>query len=374
LGEDVSMLRRTLYTLLVLATACVMVWPMFGVQTSVEAKSTEPTIYSMYFGDLHTHTAYSDAWEGTPWDAYAAAIDAGADFMAVTDHVGFWHAYQGLAMDEEEWADTLLAADHFTSEDFVAMAGYEAWLLAKLGEVNVYNIDQLPPQEQLKVRSERLPDFYEWLAQQTGAIGQFNHPLYMSKDFENYAYLSESRDGAMSAIEVYNAENYEASYIKALDAGWHVMPTANSDTHNPDWISGSEVRTVLLAPSLTPDNLYDAIRQNRGYGTLDKNLEVYFAVDGAVMGSTLTTVTSTCTATIHIEDPDGVASDAITLVEIVSDEGIVVASMSADSTVVDWTVTLDTESASYYYLRVTTASALSGGEGVTAWTAPVWTG
>jgi hypothetical protein len=152
------------------------------------------------------------------------------------------------------------------------------------------------------------------------------------------------------------------------------MPTANSDTHNPDWISGSEVRTVLLAPSLTPDNLYDAIRQNRGYGTLDKNLEVYFAVDGAVMGSTLTTVTSTCTATIHIEDPDGVASDAITLVEIVSDEGIVVASMSADSTVVDWTVTLDTESASYYYLRVTTASALSGGEGVTAWTAPVWTG
>ncbi len=367
------MVKRTLYTLLALATALVLTWPMFGVQTTVEAKATEPTTYTMYFGDLHTHTAYSDAWEGTPWDAYAAAIAAGADFMAVTDHVGFWHAYQGLTMDEEEWADSLLAAEYYTSENFVAMAGYETWLLAKLGEVNVYNIDHLPPQEQLKLRSERLPDFYDWLAQQTGAIGQFNHPLYMSKDFEDYAYLSESRDGAMSAIEVYNAENYEASYIKALDAGWHVMPTANSDTHNPDWISGSEVRTVLLAPSLTPDNLYDAIRQNRGYGTLDKNLEVYFAVDGVIMGSTLGRVDETCTATIRINDPDGVASDAITLVEIVSDGGKVVASMSPGSTVVDWTVELETEGASYFYLRVTTASDLSGIEGPTAWTAPVWT-
>jgi len=28
----------------------------------------------------------------------------------------------------------------------------------------------------------------------------------------------------------------------------------------------------------------------------------------------------------------------------------------------------------YYYVRVTTASDFAGVEGVTAWTAPVWTG
>ena len=31
----------------------------------------------------------------------------------------------------------------------------------------------------------------------------------------------------------------------ALDAGWHVMPSANSDTHYDDWIAGHELRTVL---------------------------------------------------------------------------------------------------------------------------------
>jgi hypothetical protein len=293
--------------------------------------------------------------------------------MAVTDHVGFWHAYEGLAMDAEEWADCLAAANYYTSEDFVAMAGYEAWLLSQLGEINVYNIGVLPPQGPMKVRSDRIPNFYDWLAGQNGAIGQWNHPLYVSRDFQDYAYYSETRDMGMSVIEAYNDVNYETSYIKALDAGWHVMPSANSDTHNPDWISGSEIRTVLLAPSLTPSNLYDAMRANRGYGTLDQNLEVYFAVDGAIMGSTLSSVRSRCTATIHIEDPDGIASDAITLVEIVSDGGVVVASMPADSTVVDWTIELNTQGASYFFLRVTTASDLSGAEGVTAWTAPVWT-
>jgi len=353
----------------------IMALPLFcGNVASGQGAGRPAEQYNLYFGDLHTHTSYSDAWEGTPWDAYAAAIAAGADFMAVTDHVGFWHAYEGLTMDSEEWADTLDAADFYTSENFVAMAGYEAWLLAKCGEINVYNIRELPPQEPLKVRSERLPDFYDWLAQQTGAIGQWNHPLYMSRDFMGYDYYTESRDGAMSVIEAYNAVYYDASYNKALDAGWHVMPSANSDTHNPDWISGSEVRTVLLAPSLTPDNLYEAMRENRGYATLDMNLRVSYTLNGQVMGSTLSPEVSSYVASIHIEDPDGVPSDDVTMVEIISDRGIVVASVPTSGNIVDLALSLESDTSHYYYIRVTTASNMDGVPGVTAWTAPVWTG
>ena len=64
----------------------------------------------------------------------------------------------------------------------------------------------------------------------------------------------------------------------------------------------------------------------------------------------------------------------MTRVEIVSDHGEVVASLGANDTRVDWNVTLRSGSARYFYVRVTTASDLGGGEGVTAWTAPVWTG
>ena len=366
--------RRTLFSALAVATAFVMVGPILGIDITTDVEGAEPAPYNLYFGDLHTHTSYSDAWEGTPWDAYPAAIAAGADFMAITDHVSIWHAYSAFSMDSEEWADTLKAANHYTSESFVAMAGYEAWLLAQCGEINVYNIQNLPPSAPMKYRFDRLPAFYDWLAQQTGAIGQYNHPLYMSRDFMDYGFYSGSRDVGMGMIEVYNDLYYDASYIKALDAGWHVMPTANSDTHNPDWISGTEIRTVLLATALTPADLYDAMSANRGYGTLDMNLEISFTVDGAVMGSTIAAGSSTYTAVVHIQDPDGVATDAITLVEIISDGGMVVASMPADSTVVDWTVELDSSEASYFFLRVTTSSALAGGEGITAWTAPVWIG
>ena len=363
-----------LMTILSMVALVVLVAPFLATNVASGPGPKRPaTTYNPYFGDLHSHTSYSDAWEGTPWDAYQAAVDAGADYMAVTDHVAFWNAYSGLTMDPEEWADTLAAADYYTSKKFVAMAGYEAWLLGHLGEINVFNVRELPLEEPLGYRFDRLPEFYNWL-ESRGAIGQFNHPYYMTDNYEDYGHYTEIRDKAMNIIEVWNSQVTEDSYVMALDAGWHVMPSANSDTHNPDWIAGYEMRTVLLAESLTPQNLYAAMSACRGYATLDKNLRISYTLNGIVMGSVLPTVTDTFVASIHIEDPDGTPSDAITLVEIVSDGGIVVASIPTSGNVVDLNVPLNSDSAHYYYLRVTTASNLDGVPGVTAWTAPVWTG
>ena len=367
-------MKRTLVTLACFGAIFAMMGPYFSGDVQSAGTKARPVAYNMYFGDLHTHTSYSDAWEGTPWDAYQAAIDAGADYMAVTDHVSSWNAYKGLTMDSEEWADALVAADYYTSKKFVAMAGYETWMLGHLGEINVYNVRELPPQEPLGYRFDRLPDIYDWIASQPGAIGQFNHPYYMTGDYEDYRYLTETRDTAMNIIEVWNTEFTEDNYVMALDAGWHLMPSANSDTHNPDWIAGHEIRTVLLAPSLTPDTLYAAMSACRGYATLDKNLRVSYTLNGAVMGSELGGDTTVYKASINIVDPDEVASDAITLVEIVSDGGEVVASVPTSGTTVDLTVTFTSGTAHYFYLRVSTESPLNSGPGVTAWTAPVWTG
>ena len=380
-GElEILVIRGSLAKILCLSLVLVLTIPLLGAQAA-SAKGqgkdkSDTTTYNLYFGDLHTHTGYSDAYDdSTPWDAYAAAVAAGADFMAVTDHMQIWHAYTAYVLDEEEWADCLAAAEYYTSDTFVAMAGYEAWLLANCGEFNVYNSPQFPPKETLGHRLDRLPNFYDWVASVPGAVAQFNHPLYVSEDFMDYAFYSEARDIGMGVIEIHNEDFYEPSYIKALDAGWHVMPAANSDTHYSDWIAGHEVRSVLLAESLTPEDLYAAMSAGRGYGTLDRNLRVEYTLDGAVMGSNLSAADGSYTAWIKVEDPDGAELDEITLVEIVTDGGVVVASVPTSGSLVELTVDLSSEDSRYFYVRVTTASPLNGDvPGVTAWTAPVWTG
>lgn len=362
---------RTLCLLLVIAMAA----PMLSAQetSANKASAEDAATYNLYFGDLHAHTALSDG-VGTPWEAFQMAIDGGADFQALTEHVQFWHAYDAWVMKADEWKELKEAADHFTSEDFVAIPGYETWMLANCGEVNVYNVSELPPANNLGYRYDRLPNFYDWLAEQEGAVGQFNHPLYVSDDFMDYAYYSEVRDVNMGAIEAYNWEYYDPSYQKALDAGWHLMPTANTDTHAGDWIVAHEMRSVLLAKELTADALYDAMRNHRGYGTLDKNLRIEYTLDGAIMGSNLSAADGEYTAWIRISDPDGL-EDEITLVEIVTDWGVVAASIPTSGDSVELTVELESEDSRYFYVRVTTVSPLNEEvEGVTAWTSPVWTG
>jgi hypothetical protein len=375
------MFKRTMQAAIFVVAVAVMIVPFSCGNASSAGSHVRTTAYNLYFGDLHSHTSYSDG-QATPWDAFAAAKNAGADFMATTDHVHY--PYGQIMLTPELWADTLLAAKTLTSKNFVAMAGYELWL-PWAGEVNVFNTTEIYDetgnpgghgynnglQESIY---EALPSLYDWLAQ-TGALGQWNHPLTWASPLSNffdYDYYTPTRDIGMGLIEAYNDEVYEDSYVMALDAGWHVMPSANSDTHNPDWIAGNEMRTVILAPSLTPNNLYAAMNACRGYATLDKNLQIQYTLNGAVMGSVLSPA-SAYTVSVRISDPDGKA-DAIKLVEIVSDGGAVVASKSFNSATVEWTTTLTSDSASYFYLRVTTASDLSGVEGVTAWTAPVWTG
>jgi hypothetical protein len=343
--------------------------------------------YRLYFGDLHAHTDYSDG-TGTPWDAYAAAKAAGADFFATTDHV---HCSYGQGwMTADHWADTLAAAEAFNENGvFVTFPGYELWLpWMTTGEMNIFGAPGIYGQDANPAGNgynnghqgglvEVLPSLYDWLVAEN-AVGQWNHPDYYgndksaNSDWYQFDYYTPARDQAVDMIEIWNEITYEQAYIRALDAGWHVLPTANSDTHEANWITGCDVRTVLLADGLTRAKLLAAMRASRGYATEDKNLAIRYSLGGNVMGSTLRPLSS-YKASIQIHDPDG-AKDAVKLVEIVSDGGKVVKSKRFDSADVSWSPTVSPATARYFYVRVTTASDFWGQQGVTAWTAPVWTG
>ena len=372
-------LTRPTAVLMTVALACAL----GGGAMSARAAGQQPSSasFNLYFGDLHAHTSYSDGARGTtPDDAFSFAAAAGADFMATTDHQG--------SLTSAEWADTLAAAERNTSDDFVAMAAYEAWVVG-IGEINMFNTPNWPKEPTGKGADKAnsghhgnrwlsLPATYDWLAGEPGAIGQWNHPTaYAGVSSENFAAFgdrTEARDQGMGLIEVFNDVVYELSYVLALDAGWHVMPSANSDTHKPNWISGSDVRTVLLADTLAPDALYEAMSAGRGYATIDKNLRVQFDVNGAVMGSVLDGSGSQFEIHVQVKDPDGDAGDAITQIDIVSDAGLVVGSLPVSGDSVDWTSTLTSDTAHYFYARISTASGPDGVPGPTAWTAPVWTG
>jgi trimeric autotransporter adhesin len=363
-------LRTALLLCLALALLSVLAVPALGAGPG----------YNLYFGDLHAHTGYSDGASGTtPWDAFPAAIAAGADFMALTEHYSTSNAYEAWTMDEWEWADLKAAAAHYTSSSFTALPAYEYYLVAHSGEINTFDIADLPP-KQVFLGPDRIAAYQEWIAAQ-GGVGQFNHPTYVTDEFNDFAGRTSVRDEAMGLLEAYNDGFTEQSYIKALDAGWHVLPSANSDTHQADWITGEDTRTVLLAPSLSAADLYAAMRAQRGYGTLDKDLHIRFSVNDGVMGSTLPR-SSRYTADVRIWDPDALAGDvrdAITSVEIVTGGGVVVRSLAlspaAGCKTIAWQPSLPA-GAGYFWVRVSTASAegAGGAPGVTAWTAPVWSG
>ena len=231
--------------------------------------------YRVFFGDLHDHTHFSDG-QGTPEQAWAQAAAGGADFMAVTDH------REGL--NATEWARTQTAADAATSPAFVAIPAFE--VKPAMGHLNVYGTSELPP---IGLNGAAL---YDWIAAQ-GALGEWNHPTRNSDDFSGYAHWSATRDAAIALLEVVNHgsgflyPDFESSYVRALDKGWHVMPAANGDIHDASWITGNNERTALLATALTHEALYEAMRARRGYATKLGGLVVGYTVGGSVMGLTI---------------------------------------------------------------------------------------
>lgn len=343
-----------------------------------------PSPYKIVRGDFHSHTTYSDGVGGTPADAYAMAKAAGADWYATSDH--------NYMLKDDEWAATLQEAAAATTPTFAAIAASEYWVASGFGEVLVYNTTNDLLQNQGKFQTNNpgaqisnadLAGFmYDWIYQ-NGGIGAWPHPTKYG-DQAGFVGWTTTNDRTMAGLEIHNyayvpsgIHDFEPSFIEVLDKGWHVMPMANSDTHYGGWYRDQPIRTALYATASTKAAVYEALMARRGYAALDTNLILGYTLNGAIMGSNLNAPTSSSyTANITVSDPDNVATDNITKVELVSDGGQVVASINTNSTNVSWSPTITSTTSHYYYVRVTTASdsASNNGPGVTAWSAPVWTG
>lgn len=356
--------------------------------------------YQLYFGQLHSHTTYSDG--SGSLDAaldYVANLpeDANVDFVAFTDHSNYFDTKtaanpegalydMSLASESSQnlWnAYKQAAADFNASQsDVIALAGFEMTWSGGPGHINTFNTPGIVSRNNTTLNNKTsdagMKAYYALLSQPEGAdsLSQFNHPGSTFGTFSDFSYWDALIDSRIFMVEVGNGEgqigaggyypSYEY-YTMALDKGWHVAPTNNQDNHKGKWGNANDARDVILTDDFSEQGLYDAIRALRMYATEDKNLELTYTVNDLPLGSSLTEVPDKLDISVQVSDPD--AADAISKVEVIVNSGKVAYTWDNAAVLAagDLSCTLDPDY-SYYYIRVTEA------DGDLAVTAPVWVG
>ncbi|MFP4418467.1 MAG: CehA/McbA family metallohydrolase [Chitinispirillaceae bacterium] len=231
---------------------------------------------NFYFGNLHSHTAYSDG-AGSPQEAVRWARDsAGYDFYAITDHAEL--------LTPAEWDSTGQVIDaHTVDGEFVAIRGFE-WTHNTFGHINVLGTSCYVGSDDI----DDLGTFYDWI-DRTDGLAQFNHPGREPSVYCDLAFQADVHDN-FYGIETGNKNlaNISGIYLpfftSALKKGWRVAPTNNQDNHT---LSTNSHRSVIIAAALTRDDLLDALRERRLYSSDDPNLELTFKSGDYWMGSNI---------------------------------------------------------------------------------------
>lgn len=356
--------------------------------------------YQLYFGQLHSHTTYSDG-SGSLESAleYVKNLpeSANVDFVSFTDHSNYfdksgeanpeaalYDMSKATSYSQETWASykNTVADFNASQSDIVAIAGFEMTWSGGPGHINTFNTPGIVSRNNTTLNNKTadagMKAYYALLSQQegSGSISQFNHPGATFGTFSDFAYYDAIIDSRMFLVEVGNGEgaigaggyypSYEY-YIMALDKGWHVAPTNNQDNHKGKWGNANDARDVILTDDFSEEGLYEAIRNYRVYATEDKNLEINYTLNGEMLGTVIEEVPETADINVTLYDPD--APDSISKVEVVVNSGAVAYTWDDPAQLASGELSCSIPARySYYFIRVTQ------GDGDIAVTAPVWAG
>ena len=358
------------------------------------------TQYELYFGQLHSHTTYSDG-SGSLESAlnYIGSLpeSANVDFVAFTDHSNYFDTTgsanpEGALYDmslastssQDMWNayKDAIAAFNKNNSGVIAIGGFEMTWSGGPGHINTFATDGIVSRNNSTLNNKTadagMKAYYALLSQAEGVdgISQFNHPGTTFGNFTDFAYWDAVIDSRIHLVEVGNGEgqigaggyypSYE-QYTMALDKGWHLAPTNNQDNHKGKWGNANDARDVVLTDDFSEEGIYEAIRAYRVYATEDKNLEIGYTVNGMVLGSIIEEVPEVLNFEVTLFDPD--ASDSISKVEVIVNSGKVAHTWDDPAELSGGLLTATlAPDYSYYYLRITQ------GDGDLAVTAPVWVG
>jgi len=378
------------------------------------------------------------AGDFTPAQAYAYARNtAHLDFLGITDHNHLFDAACtgcSAAQIIQRYHDGLAAAASANVDgSFVAIYGQEWGFISNPdfpneGHVGLFEVPKLfgwnPSGCTIGVNCSyevftdpagvNYPTMYTAaLANPSlfGAFGQFNHPSDGTKsaagegvDFDALRYTTDGDDlihsiavisgpatdpsitgtdtGNRYAGEPVNGPNYSPfnsidMYNRALSAGFHVAPAADSDVHCSNYGTSTRDRTVFAATSLTKAALFDAWHHRRMYATslptaqmaftMNANGSTFFMGDGGIR--TAGPVATSGAITLHASafDSAGHTVTSIKIKEPVAGATNGSFNLVANSSTSPFDFTFTPATGKHaYYVYVT----LNSGDEM--WSAPIW--
>ena len=366
--------------------------------------------YTVYYGSLHGQTNDSDGGGNVatcnesqpaqtgqygPDAAFPYAKAKGLDIYANTDHNHYFDGSSGLgtvpaANAKNRYTAGLATAASFNAANpgFLAIYGMEWGVISGGGHLNIFNSDELysweyDPSNQLYGHRFIAKNDYATLyttMRAAGQVGQFNHPDTTGQFIVNGTDFGYTADGdeVMVLAEVSNTSafsnkedetqlpgsGYESAFKKILERGFHVAPATNQDNHCANWGASYTNRTAVLIPNGTPlsrDAFIEALRARRVFATHDKNSQLVFSANGAIMGSRINNQ-GVLNLNIGFASTTG---KTVSLVEIWQG----VPGRNGTMTVLSNSATYShtpTDGLHVYYARVTQ------NDGKVLWSAPIW--
>ena len=348
--------------------------------------------YNFYFGNLHAHTAYSDGNKdstkshvSTPSGSYQYARQSEHfDFLGISEH-NHYTAKNNPGMHVEDYSKGLGQADQENDNGtFVCLYGIEFGVITNGGHVLIYGLDSLIGWEtdnhdifcgkfdykKLWTILSARPASFAILAhpEDTHFKKLLNSPYNATAD-EAICGVTVKTGPAFTKLKNYKAKasgNFYSYYKWMLAKGYHMGPVIDHDTHNTVIGRSHQSRTVVLAPSLTRDNLMEGYEAMRFYASEDWNVKVTFTVNGEVMGSSLTDVDEV-NIEVSVDDED--ASEKTSSIKVlwgVPKSGVLAKTLISKINSETLSYTGNAPNAAYYFLEITQK------DGDKIYTAPVW--
>lgn len=349
--------------------------------------------YRLLWGDVHTHTNFSDG-KGTVDELLAYARDvARLDFVILSDH-DFGNG-PPWRMSRETWNQVQDKVDAYTIEGkFVAIAGYEWTSQAKYwtdvgpnehserlfpgrpkyyNHKNVYFPASVADIFRSKDRAYFTPDLLAEAVRKTGGLIQNNHPFVFGSNEtrDQFEYASCQSDVIVNTeigpdTSHYQGKTYRLNWEQELrgllNRGVRTGFVRGTDTHDLK----PAARTAVLAKELSRPAIFDALRQRRNYAVSNARIELAFRIGGCSMGGEVVVAGSP-------EIEASVTGTANLREVIVVRDGTVFHRLTPAGPSVHFVLRDDFFGGnSYYYLRAIQDDLDENGNPSYAWSSPIW--
>ncbi len=344
---------------------------------------------NFYYGNLHSHSSYSDgnkdsatSFMTTPiQDFMYAKLSLHTDFYGISEHNHSSAGSRGTYYFDKGLDD----ADSATIDgSFVALYGMEWGVISSGGHVLLYGFDSLCGWDfnnEIHIDEANYTKLWKTINRKKNTFAYLAHP--QSNDYDNILNLPVKtfadsaivgmamRSGpAFSTNNTYSnpaTSTYLSRYNDALKQGYHVGPGLDHDTHNSVFDRQSDGRLVIMAPILNRAELIEGMRQMRFYSSDDWNTHVNFVVNNLPMGSIIKNAGNP-TINVSVNDLDGELINSIAIYYGVPGSGIAPTLLNSisNSGNLSYTHQINNGSNYYYYLYIVEA------DGDKIWTSPIW--